>query len=110
AVPVALLVVRTDAADAGAEALHVHRGVARMAERGDTHLILGRRGAAGRADLAIGPRLLRQPVDGVVAVGLRPEDVVVAFGKEVAALVLHDVGVAALDGGQLRAHVGRHAV
>ena len=69
AIPVALLVVRTDAADAGAEALHVHRGVAGMAQRGDAHLVLGGRRAAGRADLAVRPRLLRQPVDRVVAVG-----------------------------------------
>src|SRR4026209_6591 len=30
---------------------------------------------AVRADLAFRPRLLRQPVDGVEAVGFRPEDV-----------------------------------
>ncbi len=110
AVPVALFVVGTDAADAGAEALHVHRRVAGMTERGHAHLILGGRRTAGRADLAVRPGLLRQPVDRVESVGLRSEDVVVAFREEVAALVLHDVGVAALDGGQLRAHVGRHAV
>ena len=63
AIPVALLVVRADAADAGAESLHVHRGVAGMPERRDAHLILGGRRAAGRADLAVRPRLLRQPVD-----------------------------------------------
>ena len=71
AIPVALLVVRADAADAGAEALHVHRGVAGVPERGDAHLIFGGRRAAGRADLAVRPRLLRQPVDRVVAVGRR---------------------------------------
>ena len=110
AVPVALLVVRADAADAGAEALHVHRGVARVAERRDAHLPFRGGRAAGRADLAVRPRLLRQPVDGVVAVGPRAEDVVVAFGEEVPALVLHDVGVAALDRRQRRGHVGGHAV
>jgi len=40
AVPIALLVIGADAPDAGAESLHVHRGVAGMSERGDTHLIL----------------------------------------------------------------------
>ncbi len=106
AVPVALLVIRADAANAGAKPLHVHRGVARVAESRDAHLILGGRRTAGRADLAVGPRLLRQPVNGVVAVGLRAEDVVVAFREEVSPLVLHDIGVTALDRRQRRAHVG----
>ncbi len=110
AIPVALLVVRTDAADAGAEALHVHRGVTGIAHRRHAHLIFGRGRAAGRADLAVRPRLFRQPVDGVEAVGLRSEDVVVAFREEMAAFVLADVGVTALDGFENRAHVGRHAV
>ena len=108
AIPVALLVVRADAADAGAEALHVHRRERRIALRRDGHLPFGGRRAAGRADLAVRPRLLRHPVDRVVAVGeRRAEDVVVAFGEEVAALVLLDVGVAALDRGRARAVMSR---
>src|SRR6185312_5751700 len=86
AIPVALLIVGSDAADTGAEALHVHRRESRVAERGHAHLPLGRRRAAGGAELAVRPRLLRQPVDRVVAVLPRAEDVVVAFGKEVSAL------------------------
>ena len=70
-VPVALLVVRLHAPDARAEALDVHRGVRRIAERGNGQLIFGRRRAAGRANLAVGPRLLRQPVERVGAVGDR---------------------------------------
>ena len=96
AIPVALLPVRADLADAGAEALHVHRRKARMAERRDRRLPFGRRRAAGRAQLAVRPRLLGQVVDRFVAVGdRRAENVVVAFGEEVPALVLADVGVAA---------------
>jgi len=40
-IPVALLVIRTDAADAGPESLHVHRRVARVTERRHAHLIFG---------------------------------------------------------------------
>ncbi len=82
-----------------------------MAERGDRRLPLRGRRAARRAHLAVRPRLARQPVDGVVAVGDgRAEDVVVALGEEVPALVLHDVRVAPLDRGQRRGHVGGDAV
>ena len=104
AVPVALLEVRRDAADAGAEALHVHGGVGGMALRGDRHLVLRGRRAAGRAHLAVRPGLLLQPVEhvGAVAHG-RAEDVVVALGEEVAALVLDHERVAALDRARARA-------
>ena len=62
-------------------------------------------------ELAVGPRLLGQVVHRLVAVGdRRAENVVVAFGVEMPALVLPNVGVAALDRCQNRAHVGRHAV
>ena len=110
AIPVALLVVRADAADAGAEALHVHRRVAGMPERGDAHLVLRRRRAAGRPDPAVRPRLPGQPVDRVVPVGLRSEDVVVALREEMPPLVLDDVRVSLLDGGEHGSHVGGHAV
>ena len=111
AIPVALLVVRADASDAGAEALHVHRGKSRMAERGDGRLPLGGRRASGRAHFAVRPRLLRQPLHRVVAVGdRRAEDVVVPLREEVPALVLDDVGVAPLHDGERRGHVGGHAV
>ena len=109
-IPVALLEVRRHAPHAGAESLHVHRRVRRMAERGDAHLVLSRRRTPGRPDLAVRPRLLRQPRERVVAVLRRAEDVVVAFGEEMAALVLHDVRVAPLDRRQRRRHVARHAV
>ena len=110
AIPVALLEIRCDPANAGAEALHVHRGVCGMPQRRNAHLILGRRRTARRPDLAVRPRLLRQPLESVVAVGGRSENVVVALGEEVAALVLDDVGVAALDGRQRRTQVCRHAI
>src|SRR6266516_2515370 len=84
-IPVALLVVGTDAADAGTESLDVHGRICRVPECGDAHLILRRRRAPGGPDLPVRPRLLRQPVDGVVAVASRrAEDVVVALGEEVA--------------------------
>ena len=110
AIPVALLEVRAHAADAGAEALHVHRRIGRVAQRRHAHLVLGGRRAARRSDLAVRPGLGRNPCERVVPVGGRSQDVVVALGEEVAALVLDDVGVAALDGRQRGIHVGRHAV
>ena len=82
-----------------------------MAERRDRGLPLRGRRAPGRAELAVRPRLLGQVVDRFVAVGdRRAENVVVAFGEEMAALVLPDVGVAALDGLDDPRHVGGHAV
>ena len=82
-----------------------------MAERGDGRLPLGGGRTAGRAHLAVRPRLLRQPLHRVVAVGdRRAEDVVVPLREEMAALVLDDVGVAALHDGERRGHVGGHAV
>ncbi len=111
AVPVALLPVAADLADAGAKPLDVHRRKSRMAERGHRRLPLRGRRAPGRAELAVRPRLLGEVVDRLVAVGdRRAENVVVAFGEEMAALVLPDVGIAALDGRENRGHVGRHAV
>ena len=102
AIPVALLVVRADAADAGAEALHVHRGVTPGCPSAATPIC-----HSAVDEQPVVPTL---PFDHgcfvsqsmrVVAVGRRrAEDVVVAFGEEVAALVLDDVGVAALDRGR----------
>ena len=109
-VPVALLDIRRDPADAGAETLHVHRRIRGVPERRDAHLILGGRRTPGRPDLAVRPRLLRQPLERVVAVGRRAEDVVVALREEMAALVLDDVGVAPLHRSQRRRQVARHAV
>ena len=111
AIPVALLPVRADLADPGAEPLHVHRGKAGMPQRGNRRLPLCRRRASRGAHLAVRPRLLRQVVDGLVAVGdRRAEDVVVAFREEVATLVLADPRIAALDRGEDRRHVRGHAV
>ena len=110
-IPVALLVVGTDAAHAGTESLDVHGRICRVPECGDAHLILRRRRAPGGPDLPVRPRLLRQPVDGVVAVASRrAEDVVVALGEEVAAFVLHDVRVSPFHCREGCGHVGRHAV
>ncbi len=111
AIPVALLEVRAHAPDAGAKPLDVHRGVGRMLRGRDAHLILRRRRTAGRPDFAVRPGLLREPRERVVAVSTRrSEDVVVALGEEVSALVLHDVGIPALDGGQRGRHVARDPV
>ena len=106
AVPVALLVVGADLADAGAEALRDDGGQGLVAERGRGELPLGGRGAADEADLAARPRLRRHPVELVVGVGeRRAENVVVAFGEEVASLVHLDHDVAALDGFEFGGHV-----
>ena len=111
AVPVALFEIRSDASDSGAEPLHVHGRERGMPCRGDSRLVFRRRRTAGGPCLAVRPRLLRDPVHQVVAVGdRRTEDVVVAFREEMPALVLSDVGVAALDGVQDVRHVGGHAV
>ena len=111
AIPVALLVVGRHAAHARAEALRDHRGECRIALRRDAQLPFGGRRAADGADLAVGPRLLRHPGDGVGAVGeRRAENVVVALGEKVPALVHLDIGIAALDGVEFGAHVARRAV
>src|SRR6185312_958998 len=102
AVPVALLVVRTHATDAGPKALHVEGGQARIVLGDDAELPFGARRATGEADLAVRPRLRRHPLDLVVAIRTRwAEDVVVALGVEVPALVDLDVGVTSLHGLQL---------
>ena len=106
AVPVALLVVGADLADAGAEALRNDRRQGLVAERCRGELPLGGGGAADEADLAVRPRLRGHPVELVVGVReRRAEDVVVAFGEEVAALVHLDQDVAAFDGVELGGHV-----
>jgi len=82
-----------------------------MVLRRDTGLVFGGRRTPRRADFAVRPCLLRDPVERVVAVGARrPEDVVIAFREEVSALVLHDIRITALDGGDRRGHIRRHAV
>jgi hypothetical protein len=61
-------------------------------------LLLGAGRAAECADLTVGPGLLRDPVDGVVAVLFRSDQVREgALGEVAAADVLDDDGVAVLD-------------
>ena len=82
-----------------------------MTHRSDAHLIFRSGRAARRADFAVRPRLRREPSDGVVAIGARcAKNVVVAFGKEMAALILHNVRVAALHRGQRCLHVRRQSI
>ncbi len=111
AVPVPLLVVRPHPADAGAEALRNDRRQARRVRGGHRRLPFRRGRAADEPHLAVGPGARGDPLDGVVPVGeRRTEDVVVAFGEEVPALVLLHVGVAALHGVEHGRHVRGHAV
>ena len=110
AIPVALLVVRAHAADARAESLRDHGRERRIPVRRDAQLPFGGGGAADGADLAVRPGLRRHPCDGIGAVGQRrAQNVVVAFGEEVAALVHLDIRVAALDGFELGGQVARRA-
>src|SRR5690606_7836422 len=101
-VEVALLPEAADLADAGTGRHRHHGRVRRVVLRRQRELPLGRGRAAQRADLAVGPGLLGDPAQGVVAVGLRiAEDLVLALAEVAAALVLDDEGVAAahrLDG------------
>src|SRR5690606_16522376 len=111
AVPVALLVVRAHAPHARSIALRHHGRIALRLQRCGSHLPLGSGGASNGAELSVGPGLRVDPLDCVNAVGTWwPEYVVVALGEEVTALVLLDVGVAALDGGECSAHVTRRTV
>jgi hypothetical protein len=69
-------------------------------------LPLGGGGAADEADFAGGPGLGGHPVELVVGVGeWGAEDVVVAFGEEVAALVHLDEHVTSFDGIEFGGHV-----
>ena len=97
AIPVALLVVGADASHARAEAFRDHRRQRRIALRRHAQLPFRRRRTADGADLPVRPGLRRHPVDRVVAVReRRAENVVIAFGEEVSALIHLDIGVAAL--------------
>src|SRR3546814_1707411 len=88
-VKIALLPEATDLADARARRHRHHRRVRRVVHARQRQLPFGRRRAAQRADLAVRPRLLRDPAQRVVAVGLRiAEDLVVALAEVAAALVL----------------------
>ena len=108
--PVALLIIRADAADAGAEALWDKRRKRLVAARGHGQLPLCRRGAADQADLVRRPGQPAHPVERIVGIGERhAENVVVAFGEVAAALVHLDVGVAVLDRFQCGGHVARRA-
>jgi len=104
--PVALLVVRADAADAGAEAFRDEGGECLVAARGDGELPLGGGGAADEADFVGGPGEGAHPVEFVVRIGeWGAEDVVIAFGVKAAAFVHFDQGVAVLDGFEFSGHV-----
>ena len=106
AIPVALLVVGADLADACAEALRDDGGQGLVAERCCCELPLCGGGAADETDLAARPGLRCHPVELVVGVGeRRAENVVVAFGEEVAALVHLDEDVAAFDRFEFGGHV-----
>src|SRR5437016_8681641 len=63
-----------------------------ISHRCDAHLVFGGRRAAGGADFGVRPRLRGNPAERVVAVSARrAKNVVLAFGKEVAALVLNHI-------------------
>ena len=111
AIPVSLLVVRAYASHTAAKPLGVEGRVARIVERHHGQLPLGGRRAAGRADLAVGPRPRRHPIDLVITVAQRgAQDVPLAFGEELAALLHVDERVPVLDGRECGGHVARHAV
>ena len=62
-----------------------------------SQLPLGRGGAADGSDLAVGPVLIGDPIQRVVAIGAwKPEDLPLTLREELPALVLDDVGVAVL--------------
>lgn len=83
AIPVALLVIRSNPSHAAAEALGVERRIVRVVLGDDGELPFGGGGAAGRADLAVGPGTRRQPLHFIDAIGQRPaQHVRQAFGPE----------------------------
>jgi len=95
AIPVPLLVEGAHAPHAGAESLGHHGGVGRVVQRREAHLPLGGGRATQSPDLAVGPPLRRNPGQGVITVGdRRSENVPFPLREELAALVLHHVGVA----------------
>src|SRR4029079_14493985 len=97
-VRVAPLAVRADLADARAGSERDRRGMRGMCRGVELELILGRGRAAEGANLAVRPRLLRNPIDGVVAVFARAREVLVfTAGPVTPALVLVNDGVAVLQ-------------
>ncbi len=98
AVEVSHFVVGSDFADPGPRA-HGHDGRQSGDVRRIEPVLLFRAGrAADRPDLAVGPRLLRDPADNVGAVLRRPhEERVGALGEEPATLILPHDGVAVLE-------------
>src|SRR6185312_6663654 len=109
-IPVALLVVGLDASHARTESLRVDGGKTLGRLCGNAHLPFCSRGTAHQTDLPVRPRLRRYPLDLIHAVRQRrSQDVVVALGEEVPALVRHHVGVATLHRFELSAHVSRCA-
>ena len=82
-----------------------------ISHRCDAHLVFGGRRAAGGADFGVRPRLRGNPAERVVAVSARrAKNVVIAFGKEVAALVLNHIRIAAFDCRQDGGHVRGNSV
>src|SRR5262249_11665548 len=75
-----------------------HRLVRRMSKRGELELVLRRRRAAKGCNLAVGPRLLRDPFERVPAILIgAAKHPHLAFRKEASALVLLDDGVASIE-------------
>src|SRR5690606_13553368 len=97
-VPVALFVELADPANPRARC-HRHHGLVRwVILRGQHQLPLRTGRTAERADIAVGPLLLRDPGERVVSVApWIAQDLPVAPGVVSPSLVLHDEGVAALD-------------
>ena len=100
AIPVALLIIRTDAAHARAEALRDHRGVmpdCPCAATPSCHSAVDEQPMVPTLPLDQGCDDI-QLIASSPSVSGAPENIVVAFGEEMAALVHLHVGVAALDG------------
>ena len=87
-----------DVPDASARAHRHACAQRRMPDGAEFQLILGGGGTAMQADLAVGPFLCADPVEGVLGVGgSAREKAEVTFGPLAAALVLHDEHVVLLE-------------
>ena len=105
-VPVALLVVGAHFTHTRAKALRNDGREVFVAERCRGELPLCSRRAADEADLPVRPWLRAHPIELVVGISQRrAEDVVVALGEEVAALIHLDQHVATFHGFEFVGHV-----
>ena len=98
-VPVALLLEAADLADSRSRRHRHHGLVRRMIHASERQLPFCRGGAAESSDITVREILRREPAQRVITVGLRlAENLIFAFGKIAAPLVLHDKDKASLHG------------